>query len=240
MDRLLIFRKDEVKSLYAETDTVEFDVMCINLLRRPDKKSFIEKQFKGTGLSLRIFSAVDGLTIDIPQLINDGVVAEDNFCPATGMPLIPAQIGVYLSHYELWKAALSSPNKISLILEDDALLICNRSQLEAFARHIPEDADLFFINRRKNKTYPISLYASKFTRHFWGLTAYFITRKGSEKLVNMALPMHQSADETINQLSKNGALTCYCSRKELVVECSNSRDIQNFRFESDIIPRAKE
>lgn len=241
MDRLsLIFKKDDVKLLHGETDAVEFEVMCINLLRRPDKKLFMEKQFEHTGLKVHVFPAIDGLTIDIPQLIKDGILAEDNFCPATGMALIPVQIGVYLSHYELWKKALLSSNKISLILEDDALLICDPQQLEVFARHIPEDADLFFLNLRKNKTRPISLYASKFTGRFWGLTAYFVTRKGAEKLVNLTLPIHKSADEAINELSKHGMITCYCARKELVVECSNSRDVRNFRFESDIITRTKE
>lgn len=241
MDRLsLILKKDDVELLHSETDAVEFEVTCINLLRRPDKKRFMEKQFEGTGWTMHFFPAIDGLTINVPQLISDGILAEDNFCPATAMALIPVQIGVYLSHYELWKMVLLSPNKISLILEDDALLICDMPQLEAFARHIPDDADLFFINHRQNKTRPVSLYASKFTGRFWGLTAYFITRKGAEKLVNLMLPIHKSADEAINGLSKSGAITCYCSRKELVVECSNSRDERNFRFESDIISRTKE
>lgn len=240
-DRLLLFfKKEGVALLHVETDAVEFEVMCINLLRRPDKKRFMEKQFDGTGLKVHIFPAIDGLTIDAPQLINDGILAEDNFCPATGMALIPAQIGVYLSHYELWKIALSLPYKVLLILEDDALLTCDLQQLEACARHIPEDADLFFINLRKNKTRPISLYASKFTGRFWGLTAYFITRKGAEKLVNLMLPIHKSIDEAMNELSKRGAITCYCARKELVVECSNSKDKRNFRFKSDIITRTKE
>ncbi|MCC7091772.1 MAG: glycosyltransferase family 25 protein [Nitrosomonas sp.] len=241
MDRLLlIFKKDEVKLLHRETDAIEFEVMCINLLRRPDKKRFMEKQFDGTGLKVHIFPAVDGLAIDVPKLINDGVLAEDNFCPATGMALIPAQIGAYLSHYELWKTALSLPNEISLILEDDALLVCDIPQLEVYARHIPADTDIFFLNRRKNKTRPVSLYASTFTSRFWGLTAYFITRKGAEKLVRLMLPIHKSADEAINELNKLGMITCYCARKELVVECSNSRDERNFRFESDIITRTKE
>ncbi len=236
----LFFKKDEMKLLHGETDVIEFEIMCINLLRRPDKKCFIEKQFDRIGLKVQFFSAIDGMIIDIPQLTKDGIVANDNFSPATGMTLIPAQIGVYLSHYELWKVAVLSPNKISLILEDDALLVCDRLQLEAFARHIPEDADLFFLNLRKNKSRSISLYASTFTGRFWGLTAYFVTRRGAEKLVNLTLPIHESADEAINELNKRGMITCYCARKELVVECSNSRDERNFRFKSDILTRTKE
>ncbi len=239
-DRLfLVFRHNDVKLLYAETDSVNFDVICINLLRRQDKKQFIEKQFEGTGLNLRMFQAVDGGAIDTIQLIDDGVLAVNNFCPATGMPLIPAQIGAYLSHYELWKAALESPNKISLILEDDALMVCDKPTLEDFARHIPEDADLFFINRRRNKTKPVSLYASKFVSHFWGLTAYFLTKQGAEKLVALSLPIYKSADERVSELNESGLINCYCSRRELVVECSNSKDARNFRFASDIINRMK-
>ncbi|SFF18205.1 glycosyltransferase family 25 protein [Nitrosomonas sp. Nm166] len=238
LDRLFFTAKrNDTKLLYAQTDSVDFDIVCINLLRRPDKRQFIEKQFGTADFNLKIFSAIDGLTIDTNQLIDDGRLSPGHHCPATGMPLTPAQIGAYLSHYELWRAALASPNKISLILEDDALMTCNKATLEEFARNIPEDADLFFINRRKNKTKHISLHASKFVSHFWGLTAYFLTKQGAEKLITLSLPIYKSADEAISELNENGMINCYCSRKELVVECSNPRDARNFRFTSDIISR---
>ncbi len=239
-DRLrFAFRRDDIKLLYAQNDLVDFDITCINLLRRSDKRQFIEKQFGEAGFNFKIFTAIDGLEIDINQLIRDGILAPDNFCPATGMPLTPAQIGAYLSHYELWKAALKSPNKISLILEDDALMICDKPKLEEFVRHIPADADLFFINRRKNKIKHVSLHVSKFACHFWGLTAYFLTKQGAEKLITLSLPVHKSADESISELNESGIINCYCSRQELIVECSNPRDAQNFRFASDIIDRAE-
>ena len=117
------------------------------------------------------------------------------------------------------------------------MMICDRATLEKFVRHIPEDADLFFINRRKNKTKHISPYTSKFVCHFWGLTAYFLTKQGAEKLLAMSLPIYKSADESISELNENGIINCYCSRKELVVECSNPKDAKNFRFTSDIINR---
>ncbi len=238
LDRLLFtVRRNDTKLLYAQTDPVDFDIVCINLLRRPDKRKFIEKQFDTVDFNLKMFPAIDGLAIDTNLLIDDGRLSADHHCPATGMPLTPAQIGAYLSHYELWKAALASPNKISLILEDDALLTCNKATLEEFARNIPQDADLFFINRRRNKTKPISLHASKFVSHFWGLTAYFLTKQGAKKLIALSLPIHKSADEWISELNENGMINCYCSRKELVVECSNPRDTRNFRFTSDIISR---
>ena len=238
LDRVLfVFRRKDIKLLYEQSDLINFDITCINLLRRPDKKQSIEQQFGEIGFNLRIIPAIDGLTIDTNQLINDDALSADNHCSATGMPLTPAQIGVYLSHYELWKAALVSPHKVSLILEDDAMMICDSATLEEFVRHIPEDADLFFINRRKNKTKNISPYASKFVGHFWGLTAYFLTKQGAEKLLAMSLPIYKSADESISELNENGVINCYCSRKELVVECSNPRDVQNYRFTSDIINR---
>lgn len=240
LDRLrFALKRSDIKLLYANDDSIHFDITCINLLRRPDKRQFIEKQFGEAGFDFKIFPAVDGLEIDTDQLIKDGILAPDNFCPVIGMPLIPAQIGAYLSHYELWKTALKSSNKVSLILEDDALMVCDKSTLEEFVRHIPADTDLFFINRRRNKIKHISLHASKFACDFWGLTAYFLTKQGAEKLINLSLPIRKSADESINELNKNGMIKCYCSRQELIVECSNAKDTQNFRFASDIIDRTK-
>ena len=168
------------------------------------------------------------------------MLSPNNHNQSTGKPLSPAQIGVYLSHYELWKATLASPNKGSLILEDDALMTCDKATLEEFLRHIPEDTDLFFINRRKNKTKHISLHASKLVRRFWGLTAYFLTRHGAEKLLLSALPIRKSVDDTISELNGKGVINCYCSRKELVVECSNPKDKKNFRFSSDILNRKQQ
>lgn len=238
LDRLfLFFGRNGPRLLYQSNDCIKFDVNCINLVRRPDKKQFIEKQFAAMNLDLKIFPAVDGLTIDMDQLINNGTLSPSHHCPPTGMPLTPAEVGAYLSHYELWKAALASPNEISLIIEDDALITCDKSTLEEFARNIPEDTDLFFINRRKNKTKHISLYASRFVSKFWGLTAYFITKQGAKKLVELSLPILKSADEFVSELNQEGTINCYCSRKELVVECSNPRDARNFRFNSDIFNR---
>jgi len=70
------------------------------------------------------------------------------------------QIGVYLSHLEIWKKAAKSVDKVTFILEDDALIICDSPTLQKYMRHIPEDADIFFINHRKiegNILIPISL-----------------------------------------------------------------------------------
>ncbi len=237
-DRLrFAFKHNDIKLLFGKTETVNFDITCINLLRRADKRQFIKEQLGNAGFDFKIFPAIDGLTIDADQLIDDGILAPDNYCPATQMPLTSPQIGVYLSHYELWKAALKSPNKISLIIEDDALFLCDKPSLEQFVRHIPADTDLFFINHRKNKIRHLSLHVSKFNSHFWGLTAYFITKKGAEKLIGMTLPICKSADEALSKLNESGKINCYCSRQELVVECSNPKDTKNFRFSSDILHR---
>ena len=237
-DRLrFAFKQHGINLLFGQTEAVNFDITCINLLRRSDKRRFIKEQLSNAGFDFKIFPAIDGLTIDTDQLIDDGILTPDNYCPATQMPLTSAQIGAYLSHYELWKAALKSPNKVSLILEDDALFLCDKSSLEQFVRHIPADTDLFFINHRKNKIKHVSLHASKFTCHFWGLTAYFLTKKGAEKLIAMTLPIRKSADESLSELNESGKINCYCSRQELVVECSNPKDTKHFRFASDILHR---
>ncbi|TXI16823.1 MAG: glycosyltransferase family 25 protein [Nitrosomonas sp.] len=239
-DRLRFALKQcDIELLYTQREAVNFDITCINLLRRADKRKFIKKQLSRAGLDFKIFPAIDGLILDHHRLVDDGILAPDNYCPATSKPLTSAQIGVYLSHYELWKAALRSPNKISLILEDDALFTCDKPTLQEYARHIPADTDLFFINHRKNKIKHVTLHASKFACHFWGLTAYFLTKQGAEKLIAMSLPIHKSADESISELNEIGKLNCYCSRQELVVECSNPKDAKNFRFSSDIISRVQ-
>ena len=100
---------------------------------------------------MKFFSAVDGATLNLEHLIKQGRLAPDNRDLGTGNKLTPAQIGVYLSHYELWKETLNSDNKITFILEDDAFLDCEITTLQKVIHYIPEDADIFFVNHRKTR-----------------------------------------------------------------------------------------
>jgi len=236
---LFIFKQDNIKSLYRQSEFIHFETHCINLIRRLDKKKFIVDQFDNVSFNLKFFSAFDGATLDLEQLIKQGRLAPDNRDLGTGNKLTPAQIGVYLSHYELWKEALNSNNKITFILEDDAFLDCEVATLQKVIHYIPEDADIFFINHRKNKKQHINPYISKFVGRFWGLTAYFVTKKGAEKLLQLTAPIHMSVDDMVSQLNEKGLINCYCSRQELVVECSNAKDSKNFRFASDIQDRTE-
>lgn len=236
-DQIFLSNKNDDKLLFKQDDLVQFEINCINLQHRKDKRIFIEQQFINSDYQFNFFPAVDGSIIDRNRLLVEGILSPNNRCFASRVALTPAQIGVYLSHYELWKKMLLSPNKISLVLEDDALILFDKKTLEQFIKHIPEDADLFFINRRKNRVKPISPYVSKYICRFWGLTAYFITKKGAKKLLSLALPIQKSVDDTISELNQKGLITCYCARKELVVECSNAKDVQNFRFHSDVHDR---
>ncbi len=236
-DQIFIFKENDGKLLFKQGDSLKFEINCINLQHRQDKRIFIEQQFINSDFQFNIFPAVDGSLIDTKRLLLEGILSPSNRCYASGVALTPAQIGVYLSHRELWKKMQQSSNKVALILEDDALILFDKKVLEQFVKHIPEDADLFFINRRKNKVKPISPYVSKYIYRFWGLTAYFITQKGADKLLSLTLPIQKSVDDTISELNQKGLITCYCARKELVVECSNAKDTQNFRFHSDICNR---
>lgn len=236
-DQIFLNSKSDNRLLFRQEDLIQFEINCINLQHRQDKRIFIEQQFINSDYQFNFFPAIDGSLIDTNRLLLEGILSPNNRCLASKVALKPAQIGVYLSHYELWKKMLLSPNKISLVLEDDSLILFDKKTIEQLIRHIPEDADLFFINRRKNKVQPISPYVSKYIRRFWGLTAYFITQKGAQKLLSLAIPIQKSVDDTISELNQKGLITCYCARKELVVECSNAKDTQNFRFHSDIHDR---
>jgi len=237
---LFSFQQDSTKRLFRQSEYIHFETHCINLLRRTDKKKFIEDQFDNVNFNLKMFPAVDGATIDTEDLMKQGILSPDNKDLGSGNPLSLAQIGVYLSHHALWDKAANSVNKITFILEDDALIQCDTATLQKFTHYIPEDADIFFINHRKNKIRHINPYVSKFVGRFWGLTAYFLTKNGAKKLLGLTIPIHMSADDMISQLNEKGLINCYCSRQELVVECSNAKDAKNFRFASDILDRTQE
>ena len=107
-----------------------------------------------------------------------------------------------------------------------------------YAPH-PRRRGHFFYQSSKNRRQHINPYISKFVGRFWGLTAYFITRKGAKKLLQLAIPIHMSADDMVSQLNEQGLINCYCSRQELIVEYSNAKDNKNFSFASDILDRTQ-
>jgi GR25 family glycosyltransferase involved in LPS biosynthesis len=106
-------------------------------------------------------------------------------------------IGCYLSHVSLWKQLLASDKKGYFIFESDA--ICYENLLkytDNFLTNYENGHILFFGNFDKDKSSEIK----KVTKRFYGMHAYFITRKGAELCLKYAFPIEQQIDSYLSDL----------------------------------------
>ena len=84
----------------------EIDILCINLLRREDRKLDIYDKFNKEGLNVIFWEAVDGKTLALTDEILY-MFRNNNFNYRQGV------IGCALSHYNIWKKIVeeNNPNK---------------------------------------------------------------------------------------------------------------------------------
>ncbi|MGC6284969.1 MAG: glycosyltransferase family 25 protein [Polaribacter sp.] len=91
----------------------------INLDKSTDRKDFMEDQFAKFGIDIERFSATYGKSLDIRELRNHKkghqILAHFPY-PNDG------EIGICLTHFELWKSIANQKEDFAIVLEDDALV----------------------------------------------------------------------------------------------------------------------
>ena len=91
----------------------------INLDKSTDRKAFMEEQFAKFGIDIERFSATYGKVLDIRELRNHKkghqILAHFPY-PNDG------EIGICLTHFNLWKTIANQKEDFAIVLEDDALV----------------------------------------------------------------------------------------------------------------------
>jgi len=88
-------------------------IYCINLDHRPERWSYMQRQFEALAMPVQRWSAVDGSTIDgecLEELVEGGELHKDavprlllpDDQKIFGMDLTPGAIGCALSHMHVW------------------------------------------------------------------------------------------------------------------------------------------
>lgn len=108
----------------------DFNVYCISLKRREDRRSLVKKHLDSIGIEFEFFDAIDGNDIKETYSIPKGA------------------IGCSLSHLEIYKKSIGSDKPI-LILEDDVEF--DLSVVEKIKSIvIPDDWALFYFGGNHN------------------------------------------------------------------------------------------
>ena len=96
-----------------------FKVYYINLDKSTDRRSFMENQFKELNIPITRIPATYGKEINKTKLKKEK--ATHNILAHFPLPN-DGEIGICLTHFDLWKSLSKEPQDFSIVLEDDALV----------------------------------------------------------------------------------------------------------------------
>lgn len=108
-------------------------------------------------------------------------------------------IGCYLSHTALWTKLMDSNSDGYFIFESDA--VCQDNVLKVASEFMSTNKDFdilffgnFWLNIKDRSKF------KKIDKRFYGLHAYYITKKGAEKCLKYAFPIEQQIDSYLSDL----------------------------------------
>lgn len=164
-------------------DTIQ-QVFVINLPKRTDRWEQVKKAFEYTGLDLNRWEATDGKTLS-PDYVRQVTSTFCNYFCSNSM------IGIWLSHYKLWKHIAENNLTNVLILEDDAKPVENfNEKFNKYWTNMPSNWDIIFLGcfqcdgstsgKRDNINGNKHLFIPDFPA---GMHGYMISNAGAKKLV---------------------------------------------------------
>mmetsp|Transcript_90572 Transcript_90572/g.270232 ORF Transcript_90572/g.270232 Transcript_90572/m.270232 type:complete len:335 (+) Transcript_90572:39-1043(+) len=197
-------------------------VYCINLDRRPERWSFMQQQFAHLRLPAQRWSAVDGRTINVPELAEMGLIAKEAlpryYLPDEqklfGTDLTDGGIGCALSHMMIWRDILSrrdeasvGPSGAFLVVEDDCQFLPGFSEglLNSRLSHVPEDWELIYLGGQdlmhRQHEYQVAEGVRRLYKGFRETTAYLINEAGAKAALEVCVPMYWQIDTHLNDES---------------------------------------
>ncbi len=177
-------------------ETLTVPVYLINLDRAPDRLELMTSMLSDLSLPFERVSAIDGRAIQFPT----ADFAERAYVLRHGRRRNPAEVGCYLSHIECARRLLASSSEHALVLEDDAVLPDDISDLIQGAIEAGETWDILRLSSVNTgtkhvfrKITPRRSLAIALTREK-GSGAYVINRRAAEWFVTGLMPMRLPFD----------------------------------------------
>lgn len=207
----------------------------INLDRSPDRLLQMQSQFGRLGIAFERFAAVDAAAMSQDELANfararTGIMAS---------PWLPGEVGVFLSHFAIWRLVAEQDDRAAAIFEDDLNLAADLKPLLASSDWIPADADLVRLeaNRkmllRGGRRIGIAPERRLFRAESgtWGAAAYIVTKDAAGRLVESDPALHRQADNFLfkpglspiaRSLRRYQVVPAVCVQKQLVSDGSGA------------------
>lgn len=212
-------RRGQSETAESRVLSARMAVFVINLERKPERRAFAIGHLKSHGLTPVIWPAVDARGLDLAELQRSGIyddrVAHEKFSRSLSLP----EIGCSLSHVRLYEHIVRADIPMSLVLEDDAMLVDDfTANLEALLGAVPESWDLVQLIYACKDYEQMNDHAVSFkmqTSLPAASAGYVVTRRGAEKLLSQAYPIHYPADSFIGRSPRWG-LQVYGAMPQLV------------------------
>jgi len=158
----------------------------INLDRSPGRLLHMRREFERLGLEFERIAAVDGALL--PDQVIERIGADHRWV----RPLVPAEIGCFLSHRACWEAIAADDAPCAAVFEDDVHLSDSARDVLGSHAWVPADADFIKLEtRHRPVTVGIaSRYASgahRLVRLYSfhdGLGGYVLSRRCAQRLVS--------------------------------------------------------
>ena len=173
---LICFSLFCIEKSFALSDLPGIDkIYVISLDRTPERLQFIKRQMDRFHIEFEHFHAVDGKYMKITDLNGNALnkmqkkrayfIEHPKYKGAgfyfffSERYLTPGECGCFLSHRAVWKEMVKKNIKQAIILEDDVALFDNfKDSLSEIVPHIPQDADVFFLDIGMNKPFAKTTY----------------------------------------------------------------------------------
>jgi glycosyl transferase family 25 len=111
------------------------DVFFINLARRPDRKDRFLLRNRAIARFRRV-EAVDGKTLDVHQLIKEGIVRRSLKTYTAGA------LGCALSHKRIWEQCASGTRPVTVAEDDAAFNRCFNEKARAVMKRLPPNWEI--------------------------------------------------------------------------------------------------
>ncbi len=181
---------------------IHIPIYCINLPKAEGRRHFMKKQVEKAGFTnFQFIEGIDGSSLDILNLIGDGLYDDTLAKKYHNRSLRLGEIALSLSHGKIYEKIVSNNQKMAMIIEDDAIFIKNRLK-KIDIHNFPSNWDIIFLS------YDLSTYsprgkivANLFNTESWegSTAAYLISLSGASKLADVYKPVFHASDGFIGR-----------------------------------------
>lgn len=167
---------------------MNFATYIINLPRDRERRVHISKLMDERGIPFELVEAVDGTALTV--LEREGWILPSG----APRPLVPGEIGCFLSHRRVWKRLVEEGLDYGVVFEDDIRLSSRASALLSDLGWIPSEADivrletaLMKVTWDQRSAAAVDGRAVRRLRSFhWGTAGYVISRRAAEDLLSLS------------------------------------------------------